>query len=129
MPDPRLLWPSVGAGLCLAAGAGFYFYFRFRSTPGERERKRRLTLHHEGRLADANVTDIGDAAVYYAYTVRGVEYSASQDISALHDRLPQDPTRLLGPAMLKYDPGNPANSIVLCEEWSGLRLRRDAEKT
>ena len=114
--------------MCLAAGAGFYFYFRFRSTPGERERKRRLTLHNEGRLADANITDITDTAVFYAYTVRGVEYSASQDITSLGARLPEDPTRLLGPAMLKYDPVNPANSIVVCEEWSGLRLHRGVEK-
>lgn len=122
------MWPSVGAGVCLAAGAGFYFYFRFRSTPAERERKRRLTLHNEGRLADANVTDINDTVVFYAYTVRGVEYSASQDITSLSARLPEDPSRLLGPAMLKYDPVNPANSIVVCEEWSGLRLRRGAQK-
>lgn len=128
MPDPRLLWPSVGAGVCLGAGAGVYLYFRFRLTPGQRERKRRLTLHNEGRLADANVTDVNDTVIFYAYTVRGVEYSASQDITVLRDRLPGDPTRLLGPAMLKYQPGNPANSIVLCEEWSGLRLRHGAEK-
>ena len=122
------MWPSVAAGACLAGGAGFYLYFRFRSTPGQRERKRRLTLHNEGRLADANVTDVSDTAVFYAYTVRGVEYSASQDIATLRDSLPGDPTRLLGPAMLKYQPGNPANSIVLCEEWSGLHLRRGTEK-
>jgi len=24
---------------------------------------------------------------------------------------------------MKYDPRNPANSIVLCEQWSGLRTR------
>jgi hypothetical protein len=27
---------------------------------------------------------------------------------------------LLGPALVKFDPRNPANSIVICEEWSGL---------
>ena len=29
----------------------------------------------------------------------------------------------LGPVAVKYDPRNPANSIVLAEEWSGLRLK------
>jgi hypothetical protein len=28
----------------------------------------------------------------------------------------------LGPVSVKYDPRNPANSIVVSEEWSGLRL-------
>jgi hypothetical protein len=31
---------------------------------------------------------------------------------------------LAGPAIVKYIPRNPANSIVICEEWSGLRARK-----
>jgi hypothetical protein len=29
---------------------------------------------------------------------------------------------LIGPASLKYAPRNPANSILICERWSGLRV-------
>jgi len=30
---------------------------------------------------------------------------------------------LVGVANLKYSPKNPANSILICEEWSGLRAK------
>jgi hypothetical protein len=52
-----------------------------------------------------------------------VAYSTGQDISELRELLPADPERLIGPVTLKYSPKNPANSIVLCERWSGLRVR------
>jgi hypothetical protein len=41
--------------------------------------------------------------------------------------LPRDPGRLIGPASVKYEPANPANSIVLCEGWSGLKLVSEEE--
>jgi hypothetical protein len=53
--------------------------------------------------------------------VRGVQYTASQDVESLRERLPSDPERLIGVANLKYASNNPANSILICEEWSGLR--------
>jgi hypothetical protein len=59
--------------------------------------------------------------MHYSYTVRGVEYLATQDLSALVDVLPAPAATLIGPATVKYTPRNPANSIVICEEWSGLR--------
>jgi hypothetical protein len=37
--------------------------------------------------------------------------------------LPEDQMSMIGPALVKFDPRNPANSIVLCEDWSGLRRR------
>ena len=57
---------------------------------------------------------------FYSYDVRGVEYTASQDISRF-----TVPTGFfgLGAVCVKYDPRNPANSIVVAEEWSGLRGR------
>ena len=67
--------------------------------------------------------DVRDNALYYRYSIAGVEYAASQDISGLRELLPPDPSVLIGPATLKYLPANPANSIVICEEWSGLRSR------
>ena len=75
-------------------------------------------------MADATILDFRGDELYYSYRVRGTEYNAAQDISAVRDRLPEDTAGLIGSAMVKYEPGNPANSIVVSEEWSGLRGRR-----
>jgi hypothetical protein len=91
------------------------------ANPEKRERRRRLELHRHGRLGDALITEASEAMLYYSYSVRGVQYEASQDVSTLRDMLPPEPERLIGPASLKYSSRNPANSILICEEWSGLR--------
>jgi hypothetical protein len=114
------------SGAVLAAViAGTWFVLRRRPTPEERERVRRLTVNRNGRMGDGNVTDISETVIYFSYRVRGVEYMASQDITALHDRLPSDPSVLIGPVTLKYLPTNPLESIVLCEEWSGFRTKEN----
>jgi len=95
-----------------------------RTDPALRERRRRLGVHARGRTADAMITETRDDLLYYSYTVRGVQYTASQDVSSLRASLPQDLSLLVGPAILKYAPDNPANSILICEEWSGFELRR-----
>jgi hypothetical protein len=109
----------VGAG---TIGFGVRLAMRLMQTNQEkRERKRRLELHQRGRLGDAQVTEATEALLYYSYSVRGVQYEASQDISTLRHLLPAEPERLIGPVSLKYSSKNPANSMLLCEEWSGLR--------
>jgi hypothetical protein len=90
-------------------------------SPERLEFRRRRFLHQRGRLGDALITDATGDIIYYAYSVQGVHYTASQEVSALRDRLPAEPERLIGTANLKYAVRNPANSIVICEEWSGLR--------
>jgi len=92
-----------------------------RATPEKRERRRRLLLHQQGRLGEALITEIGDDHLYYSYSIRGVQYTASQDVGALRGRLPQDLSRVIGTAGMKYATNNPGNSILICEEWSGLR--------
>ena len=67
------------------------------------------------------ITEASADALYYSYCIRGVQYTASQDITALRERLPAEPERLIGVASLKYASNNPANSILVCEEWSGIR--------
>ena len=99
-----------------------YIVKRVRSTPEKRERKRREEVNRLGRLGDALITEVSESVIYYSYTVRGVQYTASQDVSTLRDRLPAEPERLIGVVSLKYAPRNPANSILICEEWSGLRV-------
>ncbi len=97
-----------------------------RRNPEKRERRRRLLVNREGRLGDALITEASETSIYYTYSVRGVQYEASQDVGTLRERLPAEPERLVGLANLKYSPRNPANSILVCEEWSGLRTRDGA---
>jgi hypothetical protein len=115
----------VLVALLLAAGAlfvlGVWIVFRIRRNSSDRERRRRLAVNARGRLGDATITDIAGDTIYYSYTVHGVVYDGSQDISQLRGLLNGDPERMVGPVSMKYSPRNPANSIVICEEWSGLR--------
>jgi hypothetical protein len=96
---------------------------RARLTTAEIERRRRVRLNQTGKLGDAEIIDLHGDSLVYSYSVRGVGYTASQDISALHEFIP-DAGSVGGPALVKYDPRNPANSILLSEEWSGLRGAR-----
>jgi hypothetical protein len=119
---------TVASMLALCAIAGLLgiavtaIIRRASKSPHERERIRRWTVNARGRMGDAIITDVRDNLVIYEYSVRGVMYNASQDVSALCDFLPEDRSLLAGPASLKYHPKNPANSIVICERWSGLRV-------
>jgi hypothetical protein len=72
-------------------------------------------------MGDATIVDVRDYVLYYTYQVRGVAYATSQDASEFHHLLPPDTSILIGPVGLKYSPNNPANSIIVCEQWSGLR--------
>ena len=94
---------------------------RRRPTAEVIERRRRLTVYRLGRLLDGLITDIDGDTIHFAYSVNGAEYRATQNVSALRDKLPAEPHRSIGPVTLKYVVRNPANSIVMCEEWSGLR--------
>lgn len=112
---------AVGAGIVLVAALIWRAWLMRRPTTEELERRRRQALNRAGKMADAMVLDVQETTIQYSYDVRGVEYTATQDISALQDRLPAYRLSVAGPAAVKYDPRNPANSIVLCEHWSGLR--------
>jgi hypothetical protein len=116
-----LPWQWVAAGLALLVAVGVYFWRRSRVSPDEIERRRRQTILATGKMGDANLLDFHDNLIVYSYTVRGVEYTASQDISKLTAYLPDSFDTLGGPILVRYDARNPANSIVLAEEWSGLR--------
>jgi hypothetical protein len=79
-----------------------FIVMRVRGTPEKRERKRRLSVNRMGRLGDALITEATDAVIYYTYSIRGVQYTASQDVTALREKLPAEPERLIGIASLKY---------------------------
>jgi hypothetical protein len=120
------------AALCAVAIAlialAIWIAMRVHGTPEKRERKRRLNVNRQGRLGDAMISEATESTLYYFYTVRGVHYTASQDISTLQKYVPENPQRLIGVAGLKYSSKNPANSILVCEEWSGLRKVANVEE-
>ena len=104
----------------------------------ERERRRRLQVNAAGRICDATVIEVRSlpdpsgrtcCLLHYTYTLHGVEYSATQDVAALLEHIGCDPGQIAGPASIKYLPANPSNSIVVCEQWSGLRENRKARAT
>jgi hypothetical protein len=102
----------------LLAIIGYRAWLRSRVTPEERERRRCEHLVAVGKINDAMLVEIRENLVFYSYAVRGVEYTASQDLSLL-GRAPVDLTSVHS-LSVKYDPRNPANSIIMSEEWSGL---------
>jgi hypothetical protein len=107
----------------LLAIIGWRAWQRSRVTPEERERRRRTWLVAAGKMGDAVLVEIREDLVFYTYAVRGVEYTASQDISRLAGKVPADISQMPS-VSVKYDAKNPANSIVVAEEWSGLRGTR-----
>jgi hypothetical protein len=120
---------AVLCGLAvLLIGLAAWIVSRVRGTPEKHERKRRLNVNRNGRLGDAMISEATDEVLYYFYTVRGVHYTASQDVTSLREYLPADPHRLIGVAGLKYSSKNPANSILVCEEWSGLRVPNSSQE-
>src|SRR5215467_1178813 len=85
----------------LLAIAGYRAYVRSRVTPEERERRRRAWLVAIGKMGDAVVVEMRGNLVFYSYDVRGVEYTASQDISLVAVRLP-DGLGAHGAVSVKY---------------------------
>ena len=118
---------AVVAACAAVAALGIFAYTRFRSSPEKQERRRRAALARHGRLLDGVITGTTPTAVYYQYAIGGVGYHASQDITHLQHYLPDDAARLVGPVWLKYNVRNPANSIVVCEQWSGFQSLKEKQ--
>jgi hypothetical protein len=58
----------------------------------------------------------------YHYRIGGVDYECSQDITQLGGVIDPAQVRAGFPCTVRYQPGNPQNSIVVAEGWTGLRL-------
>ena len=78
--------------------------------------------------ADAFLLEASSESIIYEYDVQGVNYNASQDVQLLSAYLPEQPERLIGPVNIKYMVRNPANSIVVCEYWSGIRAAQSYQQ-
>jgi hypothetical protein len=111
---------ALGAAAVVFLALLAWKFLRKKPTAEELERRRRAAIQANGKLGDGEVVDVEGVAVVYSYSVGGVGYTASQDVSVFEGKLPENTMALLGPALVKFDPRNPANSIVICEEWSGL---------
>lgn len=101
-----------------------------RRTPEQRERERRDRINEIGRITDGTVIDVSEMPangrgeiqlLIYHYDVGGVSYEASQDVTALRHRVDLHSCKAGLMTSIKYDPSNPGNSIVVAEQWSGLR--------
>jgi hypothetical protein len=115
---------AVGVAVALAATLGYRAWRRSRVTPEERERRRRAALVGHGKLTDATLVEINEDVLFYSYVVRGVEYTASQDISGLKAHMPSELGLGVGSVSVKFDAKIPANSIVIAEDWSGLHTAK-----
>ncbi|MES1262017.1 MAG: hypothetical protein ABUS49_09790, partial [Acidobacteriota bacterium] len=72
-----------GAILLVAIALGIRGFLRNRPSPEEMERRRRLAINGTGKLTAGQIVDVEGSMVNYSYTIAGVEYAASQDISGL----------------------------------------------
>jgi len=92
---------------------------RFRRQKEDPEMKRRARLLRTGRIAEGGILDVqNDAAsgaiaqIFYNYTVNGVEYESSQSLDDNQRRREVD----YSPGAritIRYDPHQPANSVVV----------------
>jgi hypothetical protein len=122
--------------VCLAvlaafAGLALWLIFRKRPTPEEVERARRLFLVQSGRIVDGMLLDVCDVEaedgrtltmLLFHYRNGGVDYECSQDITDMPGVVDVAQIRAGFPCSVRYQPGNPQNSIVVAEQWSGLRI-------
>lgn len=130
--EPKV-W-EIAAGAVILAGAaafGAWFIFRKRPSPEEIELARRLFLTQSGRIVDGTLLDLAEIAgpdgrmlsmLLYEYRIGGVDYECSQDISLLGNVVSPAHIRVGFPCSVRYQPGSPQNSIVVAENWSGLRV-------
>jgi hypothetical protein len=114
----------------------------------EAERERRSYINRVGRIVDGQVLEIVEETVdagtsthsglfakrrterakppnhkmlLYTYSISGVTYEAAQDISGLEEQACLERVVAGQPVGVKYDPANPSNSILIADDWSGLR--------
>ena len=137
---------TVGAAAAAGMAMIAYAFFRPAVDPEEAERKRRLHLNHIGRIAEGQVVELAEhqaapqpprrlfrarqqqlaenrprQLVSYSYAISGVTYHTAQDITGLESQVQFDKLMAGQQASVKYDPSNPSDSILVADDWSGLR--------
>ena len=128
--DSLHLYGLAAAGSVALLGA--YALLRRKSkTAEDLEHERRAWLEAAGRITDGTVIDVQELTVpehernsvmlIYKYDVAGVTYECSQDVTYLRQWINLHSCRLGLNTSVKYDPQNPGNSLVVSENWMGLR--------
>ena len=127
--DSLRLYGLVAAGGVALLGA-YALLRRKPKTPTNRARARKW-LEGTGRITDGTVIDVQELAeasnyhaaimLIYKYDVAGVSYECSQDVTYLRHWINLHSCRLGLHTSVKYDPQNPGNSLVVSENWMGLR--------
>jgi hypothetical protein len=147
LPADWKLMLAMGGAALAAVAMIVYAFLRPESDPEAEERRRRLHLNQIGRIAEGQVVDLmenppepqrprkrlfgmsarplGDLRprhlVSYSYAISGVVYHTAQDITGLESQVRLDRLVPGQPASVKYDPSNPVDSILVADDWSGLR--------
>ena len=138
---------AMGGAAIAALAMIAYAFFRPTEEPEAVERKRRLHLNQIGRIAEGQIVELaehpaepqaerkklfGGSArpladlrarhfVSYSYAISGVTYHTAQDITGLEGQVRLERLVAGQPASVKYDPANPTDSILVADDWSGLR--------
>ena len=138
---------GMGGALVAAVAMIAYAFFRPAVNPEDEERKRRLHLNQIGRIAEGQIVELverppestetrkglfGPSAkpvkdmrprhlVSYTYLISGVTYQTAQDITGLESQVRLERLVAGQPASIKYDASNPSDSILVADDWSGLR--------
>jgi hypothetical protein len=128
----KYAWEIVAwlAALAALSALAVWLILRKRPSAEELERARRQFLVQSGRIVDGMLLDIYEIAaedgrvltmLLFSYRIAGVDYECSQDITAIRGVVDAAQVRAGFPCSARYQPGNPQNSIVVAEGWSGLR--------
>ena len=138
---------AMGGALIAALAMIAYAFLRPAENPEEEERQRRLHLNQIGRIAEGQIVELvehppvskearkglfGAGArplqdmrprhlVSYSYLISGVTYQTAQDITGLESQIRLERLVAGQPASIKYDASNPSDSILVADDWSGLR--------
>lgn len=144
--DWKLALAMAGAAIAAIVMIA-YAFFRPAEEPEDVERRRRLHLNQIGRIAEGQVVELAEHPaeplesrkkmfgsrsrplvdarprhlVTYSYAISGVTYHTAQDITGLEGQIRFERLVAGQPASVKYDPANPSDSILVADDWSGLR--------
>jgi len=133
MPLHAIRVLEIAAGAVVVAGlgaAGAWMFRRKRPSPLEQEVARRQLLTQSGRLVDGTLLDVCEVPaedsrtltmLLYEYRIGGVDYQCTQDVTEMQNIVDLTAVHAGFPCSVRYQSGNPQNSIVVSERWSGLR--------
>jgi hypothetical protein len=146
LADWKLALAMAGAAVAAVAMIAYAFFRPSEDQEGA-ERKRRLHLNQIGRIAEGQIVELAEHPpmvqeqrkklfgggarplpdtrarhlVSYSYAISGVTYHTAQDITGLEGQIRFERLVAGQPASVKYDPSNPSDSILVADDWSGLR--------